>query len=319
VLLVILTGCSRTTYRLRADADAMNLIKQKASDPRWSLDQYRVYPDPRSRMASPYDPDFPPMPSDDPVSHRLMKCVDGRRGYRGWQRWGTTPFVANPAWKSFVPMDEEGRLRLDRNSAVETALLNSPQFQSELEDLYLSALDVSFEQFRFDAQFFGGYQAFFKTAGRQHPDGQSSELALSTRSPNSGSLEMRKMFAGGGQLVVGFANSLIWEFSGPNRHTASTILDFSLVQPLLRGGGRARVLERLTVAERALLANVRQMQRFRKGFYTEIVAGLDAGAGPSRRGGLAGGAGLEGFTGVGWAVQSSGNGWVTVAHEKRTS
>ncbi|MDH3717001.1 MAG: TolC family protein, partial [Planctomycetota bacterium] len=298
-LLLIVTGCSRTSYRLRADDDALCLIEQQASDPRWSLDNYHIYPNPRSRMASPFNPDFPPMPPDDSAANRLMQCVDGKRGYRGWYRWGTTPFVANPDWKSFVPLDPQGRLQLDRNSSVQAALLNSPQFQTQLENLYLSALDVSFEQFRFDAQFFGGYQAFFKTSGRQHPDGRSSELALSTRSPNSDSLQMSKMFAGGGQLVVGFANSLIWEFSGPNRQTASTILDFSLIQPLLRGGGRARVLERLTVAERALLANVRQMERFRQGFYTEIVAGLDPGAGPTRRGGLAGGAGLEGFTGVG--------------------
>ncbi len=298
-LLTMASGCSRTAYRLRADDDAVNLIRQQAYDPRWSLDDFRIYPDARSRMASPYDPDFPPMPPDDPAANRLMECVDGKRGFRGWYRWGTTPFVANPDWKSFVPLDPQGRLRLDRNSAVQAALLNSPQFQSQLEELYLSALDVSFEQFRFDAQFFGGYQAFFKTAGRQHPDGPTSELALSTRSPASDSWEMRKLFAGGGQLVVGLANSLIWELSGPNRQTASTILDFSLIQPLLRGGGRARVLERLTVAERALLANVRQMQRFRQGFYTQIVAGLDPGAGPSRRGGLAGESGLEGFRGVG--------------------
>ncbi|MGB6043764.1 MAG: hypothetical protein WBF93_11465 [Pirellulales bacterium] len=298
-LLVGTLGCSRKSYRLRADADAFGLIEQKTSNPRWLLEDYHVYPDPRSRMASPDSPDFPPMPPDDPDSHELMKCVDGKRGFKGWDRWGETPYVANPQWRSFVPTDGEGKLPLNRNSAVRAALLNSPAYQSELEDLYLSALDVSFERFRFDAQFFGGYQAFLSASGRRHPDGQSSQLALATRNPSGSALEMHKLFAGGGELVVGFANSLIWEFSGPNRHTASTILDFSLIQPLLRGGGRARVLERLTVAERALLANVRQMERFRQGFYTEIVAGLDPGAGPARRGGLSGGSGLEGFSGVG--------------------
>ncbi len=301
LLLLGTAGCSRTSYRLRADDDALRLIRQKASDPRWSLDQYHIYPDARSRMASPADPDFPPMPPDDPTANRLMECVDGKHGARVWYRWGTTPFVANPVWEEFVPRDDQGRLRLDRQAAVQAALLNSPEYQFQLEELYLSALDVSFEQFRFDAQFFAGYQAFFKTAGSQHPEGRTSELALETRSPFSDRWEMQKLFAGGGQLVVGLANSLIWEFSGPQRHTGSTILDFSLIQPLLRGGGRARVLERLTVSERQLLANVRQMERFRQGFYTQIVAGLDPGAGPSRRGGLAGRAGLEGFTGVGTA------------------
>ena len=64
---------------------------------------------------------------------------------------------------------------------------------------------------------------------------------------------MEKQFAAGGTLVVGLANSLMWEFSGPDTQSAFTVLDFSLVQPLLRNGGRERVLERLTLAERTLL------------------------------------------------------------------
>ncbi|RIK83871.1 MAG: hypothetical protein DCC67_05555 [Planctomycetota bacterium] len=95
------------------------------------------------------------------------------------------------------------------------------------------------------------------------------------------------------------ANSLVWQFSGPNDYSSNTLLDFSLVQPLLRAGGRTRVLERLTLSERTLLANVRQMERYRRGFYLNIVTGRDAGQGPSRRGGLFGGAGLQGFAGVG--------------------
>jgi hypothetical protein len=245
-------------------------------------------------MADPDCPDCPPMPPDDPVAHRYMHCVDCKHGAPCWHRDGDTPYVENPGWASFMPTDSEGRLHLDMRAAVETALLQSPDFQSQLEELYLSALDVSFERFRFDTQFFGGYQVFFTADGPERIGGPSSELELSTRD-----VRLRKMFAGGGELVVGLANALIWEFSGPNRHTASTILDFSLVQPLLRGAGRAKVLERLTIAERTLLSNVRQMEQFRQGFYGQIAAGLGPGSGPSRRGGLAGGSGLEGFSGVG--------------------
>jgi hypothetical protein len=47
----------------------------------------------------------------------------------------------------------------------------------------------------------------------------------------------------------------------------------NLVQPLLRGGGRAVALEQLTIAERALLANLRAFQRYRQGFYTKVAIG----------------------------------------------
>ena len=47
---------------------------------------------------------------------------------------------------------------------------------------------------------------------------------------------MRKLFATGGELVVGVANSLVWQFAGPDDYSGTTLLDFSLVQPLLAGG-----------------------------------------------------------------------------------
>ena len=71
------------------------------------------------------------------------------------------------------------------------------------------------------------------------------------------------------------------------------------MQPLLRGAGKQRILTRLTLAERNLLANVRQMERFRRGFYLEITTGSGGTRSPSRIGGLFGGSGLQGFTGVG--------------------
>lgn len=294
LLAMVSLGCSRARYRMQADQEVHHLIGSVTQNPRWPLPHYTIEPNPQSRMFDPHNPDRPPMPPDDPAAHELMHCVDCKPGFPCWHKSGDTPFVENPDWKGFVPLDEQGQLKLDIRSAVSTALLNSPNYQRQLEELYLSALDVTFERFRFDTQFFGGYEAFYETIGPDRADGPSNELDLSTRN-----IAASKMLAGGGSLVVGLANSLIWEFTGSDRHTPLTLLDFSLVQPLLRFGGRARVLERLTIAERALLANVRQMERFRRGFYADIVAGVDSGSGPSRRGGLRGGSGLEGFSGVG--------------------
>ncbi|MGI9456716.1 MAG: TolC family protein, partial [Aeoliella sp.] len=168
------------------------------------------------------------------------------------------------------------------------------------EDLYLSALDVTFERFRFDTQFFGGSEIFFTADGRDRSGSgnASSLLAVSPARPGN-RWRAERLTATGGELVVGFANSLVWQFAGPDNYNSTTLLDFSILQPLLRAGGRTVVLERLTIAERALLANVRQMERYRRGFYVSVLTGRDPGQGPSRRGGFFGGAGLEGFSGVG--------------------
>lgn len=280
-MVLILSGCTRAKYRCRADKEVYGLIGCAASDPRWELKDYSITPSPESRMFDPDNPDRPPMPPDDPTSAELMECVDGKRGWPHWDHNGCTPCVENPAWMQYLPLDENGALPLDRSNAVQVALLNSREYQSELEQLYLSALDVTYQRFRFDAQFFGKNSTFFTADGpdRFAVGGDSSSLL-----EEKNSLQIRKLTATGGEIIAGIANSIVWQFAGPDDYTGTTLVDFSMVQPLLRAGGRAVVLENLTESERALLANVRQMERFRHGFYTQIVAGSNPGAGPSRGG-----------------------------------
>ncbi len=281
LLVLILSGCTRARYRNRADNEVYGLIGCAMTDPRWVLKNYSINPSPESRMFDPDNPDRPPMPPDDPTSAELMRCVDGKRGWPHWDRNGSTPCVENPAWMNYLPCDENGVTVLDRSTAVQTALLNSREYQSELEQLYLSALDVTFQRFRFDAQFFGVNSTFFTADGpdRFGVGGDSSSLL-----EEDNSLEVRKLTATGGEIIAGIANSLVWQFAGPDEYTATTLLDFSIMQPLLRAGGRAVVMENLTDSERALLANVRQMERFRHGFYAQIVAGSNTGVGPVRGG-----------------------------------
>jgi outer membrane protein TolC len=239
-----------------------------------------------------------------------MLCVDCKKGSKCWRCLPKTAFVENPNWQQYLPRNERGEVVLDMKGAVELALLESPDYQQELEELYLSALDVSFERFRFDAQFFGGSEIFITTEGKDRPgnggDSQTNfEVSPLRRIGRPGSrlggtnLRAERFTATGGEFVVGIANSLMWQFAGPDDYSSNTLIDFTFVQPLLRAGGRTRVLERLTISERTLLANVRAMERYRSGFYLNVVTGQDAGEGPNRRGGFFGGSGLEGFAGVG--------------------
>ena len=116
-------------------------------------------------MFDPNNPDCPPMPPDDPVSHQLMHCVDCKPGSPCWKHMGKTPFTDNPTWQDYLPRDAEGNVVLDLTGAVQLALLESPNYQEQLETLYLSGLDVTFERFRFDTQFFGGSSIFFTADG----------------------------------------------------------------------------------------------------------------------------------------------------------
>ncbi|MEX2561289.1 MAG: hypothetical protein WD403_15305, partial [Pirellulales bacterium] len=307
VLLALLAGgCSRPFWRRQADAEAYCLVAEKSNDPRWDVPGFTINQDPRSRYFDPFDPDRPPMPSDDPASHQYMHCVDGKRGFRKWHANGDRINLENPRWREllgeYAEFDEQGALRLDLPSAVGLTYLHSPTWQDQLETIYLSALDVSTERFRFDTQFFGGTATSFTHNGSQSPGarfiapgvtGDRNTLRQDT------DFQIRRGFATGGTLLVDFANSFVWQFAGPNTNSTQSILNFNLIQPLLRAGGRAVALEQLTITERALLANLRALERYRHGLYTSIAVGELGVAGPQRRGGFFGGTGLTGFTGQG--------------------
>ena len=271
LVLLATSGCGRTFYRRQADQEVYGLVGCVSDDPRWPLEGFTIEPDPRSRMFDPFCTDYPPMPPDDPTSHRLMHCVDCKRGWPCWHCDGDTPYVENPSWRSYLQPARSDRqdgpceVALDRNGAVEMALLHSREYQFALEDVYLSALDVTLQRFQFDVRFFGGNDTFFTADGPMR--GRRSELRTDT------GLQARRLLATGGELVAGMANSLVWQFAGSDTYTANTLLDFSLVQPLLRAGGRAVVLESLTDSERELLADIRDMERFRHSFYVDTATG----------------------------------------------
>jgi hypothetical protein len=293
-----LAGCTRDRYYRRADKEASRLIYEKSNDPRWAIPAgFTADMDPRSRFYDVCNQVYPPMPPDDPASNRYMQCVDGMKGFRWWHAHGDRQQLDNPEWRKwlgqYAELTEEGRVKLSLDSAVRLAYANSPDFQSQLETLYLSALDVSTERFRFDTQFFGTNNTSFTHQGRLRASGETNTLETDTN------FEFHRFFATAGELVVGLANSIVWQFAGPETFSNISILNFNLVQPLLRGAGRAVALEQLTIVERALLANLRWLQFYRQGFYTRIAIGDFQASGLQRRGGLFGSTGLTNFTGAG--------------------
>ncbi len=303
-------GCHRQYYRRQASNEAHCLIDEKSGHvSRPPIAPLRIDIDPRSRMFNPFDPDFQPMPLDDPSSHRYMQCVDGRRGYPMWKAAGITNAVENPEWYHYLPLNEDGVLVLDADTSVRIALMHSPDYQRQLEQLFLSALDVSSERFRFDTQFFGGASTVLTADGpnRTGLGNSSTTLAVGPFSSGRRPLALQRSFATGGDLVVGVANSIVWELSGPNSQSATTVLDFALLQPLLRNAGRDKVLERLTLSERRLLSNVRAFERYRRSFYLSVVTGRNVESQVQRSGGVFG-VGLGGFTGLGSGFSGLGGG-----------
>ena len=286
-----LTGCSRTEYRLRADQEAYSTIAERNNDPRWAESNLNIDMDSRSRYFDPYDADRPPMPQDDPASNQYMRCVDGKKGWKSWNQNGVRGALENPEWRArlaeYTELTEENEVKLDVDSAVRLAYMNSPLHQRALESLYLSSLDVTDQRFALETQFFGGSRLPYNYQGTLTPAAIGPFNSTLGGYPISGpfqrpssnglslthNLTARRNLATAGEVLVGFANTLAFEFTGNDVSLASSLVNFSFMQPLLRGAGRDRALEGLTQSERTLLANLRSYSQFRQGLFTQVVIG----------------------------------------------
>jgi hypothetical protein len=275
----LVPGCSRSFWREQADADVYQAIGDKLTDPRWASPRLDITPDPRSRFFDPHNPDCAPLPPDDATAHVSMHCVDGKQGYGGWHKFGDEFNVENPVWLAnfgitpdlidpvtgayhgHVPALDEVSLA----EAVELSLIHSREYQTILEDVYLAALDVTFERFQFGVRYLGlGGEPSSNATYSLRPEGRADQLGWNNR------FGVSQLLPAGGQIALELANSTIWLF-GPDSTSSASNLSYSLVQPLLLGAGRKIVLESLTQTERNLLYALRDLARFRQQFFTDVV------------------------------------------------
>ncbi len=281
VLLVTLPGCSRGFWRQQADRDAYEAIGERISDPRWQLPRVDVGPDPDSRFFDPYDPDMAPLPPDDPAAHDYMHCVDGMGGYKSWHKLGDSFSIENPQWLARYGLTPElmnpetgdytGRMPTLENvsltDCVELSQIHSRELQTQIETMYLAALDVTFERFQFNVRYLG-------IAGNK-PSASNTNIVVPGgvgQSTYNGTFGVRKLLPAGGQVAVEMANSTLWLFQGANQTNSASVLSYSLIQPLLLGAGRKVAMENLTQVERTLLYQARNLSRFRQILFTNIVS-----------------------------------------------
>jgi outer membrane protein TolC len=282
LLLASLPGCSRQFWRRQADMDVYDAEAEKLMDPRWAVPRVDVTPDPRSRFFDPYDQDFPPLPPDDPYAHQFMHCVDGWEGYKGWHGFGDTLSVENPQWLANFGVTEEMRdpvtgqvsrmpalKNLTLQQAVELSLIHSRDYQTQLEDVYLAALTVTFQRFQFGVRYLGTVgEPSVGLLTTVSPDGKSAND--STRLTSR--FGISQVLPSGAQWIVELSNNTLWLFGGGGSTNTASLLSYQITQPLFFGAGRKVVLEALTQAERNLLYSVRELARFRQELFTDVVA-----------------------------------------------
>jgi outer membrane protein TolC len=258
ILAGLACGCTRAHYRRWADRECYQEIAERNQNPEWHLPYYNITPPPGSRLFDPFNPDRPPLPPDDPAAFQYMKRADGHRNFTHWSKRGDAPWIEDPEWQHLLQLTSEGVLKLTAEQAVEVGLLNSREYQTQLETLYESALRLTLDRYEFALHWF-----LTNDTTWTHFGSSADESNTLTTSSTGG---FTKNLVAGGQLMVELANKFVFEFAGPDHTTVQSNILINFMQPLLRGFGQNVRMEILTQGERNLLYQVRTFAHFRKNF-----------------------------------------------------
>ena len=154
-------------------------------------------------------------------------------------------------------------MRLDLFGSLRYAVLHSRDYQSQMEDLYLAALDVTLQRHLFEPIPFAN--TGLKYTGGQEAVGYAAALtAFNT-------LGVSQKLPYGGAIVAPIAPSISSapiSSSAADGETASATLTASI--PLLRNAGMVN-LEPLILSERDMVYAVRTFENYRRNFAVNVA------------------------------------------------
>ncbi len=264
ILLLLLVGCTRRYYRDFADSDVYRIEKSRMTDWRWELPPRPVEADPLSRIGDTHDPNHEPIPPDD-LGARPFQVTAGRsHEFHGWSKRGGAP-IEDLSWLKYVPRGDDGAILLDGPTAMQIALMNNRDYQTQVEGVYTAALQLTLVRFNFFPQIFSNQTTEYLQSGA----GKTATNRLQLATTNG----LSWVFYSGAQLLVNFANNLVFEYNGKSFQTINSGLAISLTQPLLQGAWARNVTQPLSLVERQTLYTIRNFARYRRNFYVNVISG----------------------------------------------
>jgi outer membrane protein TolC len=144
--------------------------------------------------------------------------------------------------------------------AIAVAAAQSRAFRNEREEVYLAALDLTYQRYLWGPRFSGGLAGGWERSGGE--SSLTSELAFG----------VNKALAAGGEVSLELGSAFLMYLSGDPRKGAESLLELSIVQPLWRGSGKSVAQEGLTQAERDMVYALRSFVRFRREFFVSVAS-----------------------------------------------
>jgi len=173
---------------------------------------------------------------------------------------------------------EVGAHILSLNAALDLAFQHSQEYQTQKEQLYLEALSLTFDRYRYVPVFSarGGTDYQWDAEDQFVADMQAltgmRTLGTSEAVNANTSLGARYLLKGGGAIAVNLTNNFTRFLTGDISELGTGALIGSFTQPLLRDFGSAIETETLIQAERDLLYRLRDFTRFRKTFAVRVAS-----------------------------------------------
>ncbi len=163
------------------------------------------------------------------------------------------------------PPDGTGT-RFTLREIIELAQRNSREYQTQKEQLYIAALELSLQRFDYQLRFSNGGNGTDVNYAHDRANG----ITVNTlRVPTA--FQIERMLATGGNFVARFANDVLLTFNGPDGFASdvSSELLFDLTQRVLQ---RDILLQPLIQSERNLVYAAREFARFRKVFFFDVAS-----------------------------------------------
>lgn len=152
-------------------------------------------------------------------------------------------------------------IRIGLIEALQLGAGHAREYQSQKESLFVTALQLDLEKYRFDTSFRGAVEGVFSgnEESGERGVGGTGELGVQRRLESGVTL--------GGRMVL----DLVRLLSGEGGSSLGLLADASITVPLLRGSGRHVVTEARTQAERNLLYALYSFERFKKNYAVRIA------------------------------------------------
>ncbi|MGD0078245.1 MAG: TolC family protein [Sedimentisphaerales bacterium] len=148
--------------------------------------------------------------------------------------------------------------------AVAIATKYNRDYQTQKEQLYLTALNLTGERYKYAFKWFATVDAEYTKTGKFSEDTDSTTKAEAGVS---------RTFLTPQGIIINSALKIDWAkfLTGDPRTTLASLLTADLDIPLLGNGGGKAAWENLTQAERNVLYQVRAFNRFRQTFVVSVI------------------------------------------------